>query len=61
MTVIRNTEIAQRRTRKMKLRKLRARYGEAKSATEKEKIVEKAGRIAPWVTKDEFLAPLKAK
>lgn len=45
----------------MKLRKLRRRYSAAKTAAERERILEKVARIAPHVTKEEFLAPLRAQ
>ena len=61
MAILRTTEQARRRSRKKKLRKLRARYKDAKSAMEKEKIVAKVGRIAPWVTHEHFVATTKAK
>ena len=47
--------------RKMKLKKLRVRYTNAKSSTEKEAVIQKASRIAPWLKQEEFLAPLKKK
>lgn len=56
---IRQNELHARRVRKMKLKKLRAHYAAAKSASEKEKIVRKAGRIAPWVAGDRFIAAAK--
>ena len=57
----RQVELHSRRMRKMKLRKLRVRYGAAKSSTEKEAVIQKASRIAPWLKQEEFLAPLKKK
>lgn len=59
MAMIRRTEIHGRRVRKMKLHKLRGRYASADTAGAKEKILEKAARVAPWVSKEEFLAPIK--
>ncbi len=50
--------LCKRRKRKEKLRKLREKYKSARTNEEKEKILEKAKKIAPWLLKDEFLAPL---
>ena len=50
-----------RRKRKGKLRKLRLKYGNAKSAGEKEKVVVKLGRIVPWLSEENFKAPMKKK
>lgn len=47
--IFRRTEIHARRARKSKMRKLRTRFAATKSAAEKEKILAKMGRIAPWV------------
>ena len=57
---IRKNEIHARRTRRAQLKKLRARYAKVKSAAEKEKILAKVARIAPTITADQFVAPLKA-
>lgn len=51
--IIRRNEIHARRARRLKLRALRARYKAAKSATEKEKILSKIGRIVPWLKEEE--------
>lgn len=61
MPVIRQMEIKRLRTRKAKLKKLRAKYSEAKGAIEKDKIAAKVAKIAPWLTEEEFAAPLKKK
>jgi len=61
MVVIRQTEIHQRRVRKLKLKKLRGRYKEANNASEKQKIVEKLTRLAPWISEEEFVAASKGK
>jgi hypothetical protein len=58
---VRKTELHQRRKRKEKLRKLRSKYALAKTNQEKEKILEKVKRIAPWLSEEEFLEPLKKK
>jgi hypothetical protein len=59
MARLRSTEIAQRRNRKVQLKKLRARYKDAKSAIEKEKVATKASKIAPWLSQEEFLGKKK--
>lgn len=61
MSRIRQREIHARRARKLKTSKLRARYSEAKSATQKEQVLEKLARISPWLSLEEFAAPLKKK
>jgi len=57
---IRQNEIHRRRVRRERLRKLRARYAKAKSAAEKEQILAKVARVAPTISTEQFLAPLKA-
>ena len=46
----RTREMARRRTRREKVKKLRARYAAAKSATEKAEIREKLLRVSPLMT-----------
>lgn len=58
--VLRNNEIHARRVRRIKMRKLKERYKAASSASEKEKIMEKVGKIAPWLS-DTFAAGAKKK
>jgi hypothetical protein len=50
----RATEIKQRRHRRAKLKALRGKYAEAKSAGDKEKILAKASRLTPWLSDDHF-------
>ena len=57
----RKFEIKKKRKRREKLKKLRGLYSQAKGEKEKDKIFEKALKISPWLTKEEFLAPLKKK
>lgn len=57
--VIRHKELRQRRARKEKLAKLRDRYASAKSEGERAAILDKMHRVAPWLSQDEFLAPLE--
>ncbi|OGJ58319.1 hypothetical protein A3H22_01315 [Candidatus Peribacteria bacterium RIFCSPLOWO2_12_FULL_55_15] len=61
MARIRQTEIHTRRTRRMKLRKLRQKYTTAKTGIQKEKILDFQARVAPWLSEELFLAPLKRK
>jgi hypothetical protein len=56
----RATEIKQRRTRKAKMKALRGKFKDAKSAPDKEKILTKAGRVAPWITEEQFKELMKA-
>jgi len=58
---VRKTEIHQRRVRKEKLKKLRAKFALAKTSSEKEKILEKVKKVAPWLSEEEFIEPLKGK
>jgi hypothetical protein len=55
----RQSELHRRRTRKVKLRAMRERFGAAKSSTEKEAVIAKVARLAPWLTADEFKATAK--
>lgn len=57
----RKSQISQKKKRREKLTKLRRKYLAAKSMLEKEKILEKAHRLAPWLSEKEFLNPLKQK
>jgi hypothetical protein len=53
--------IEKRRKRKEKLKRLREKYLLAGTKEEKERILEKLRKIAPWLSEEEFLAPLKKK
>lgn len=57
----RRWEIRRRRNRRKKLAKLRARYSAARTAAEREKILAKVQRVAPTVTRDQFLASVEAQ
>ena len=57
---IRRNELHARRARRRHLKKLRARYAKAKTNAEKEKILEKASRVSPSVSREQFLESLKA-
>ncbi len=56
----RRNELHARRARRQRLKKLRARYAKAKTNAEKDKILEKVSRVAPSVSREQFLAALKA-
>ena len=47
--VERDREIARRRTRRAKLKKLRAKYEAAQSQSEKDEIFAKARRLSPFI------------
>ncbi len=51
--VERSREIARRRTRRDKLKKLRAKYQAAKSDSTKQEIMEKVRKISPLATMDD--------
>ncbi|OGZ32849.1 MAG: hypothetical protein A3I88_02695 [Candidatus Portnoybacteria bacterium RIFCSPLOWO2_12_FULL_39_9] len=56
---IRQTELHRRQKRREKLKKLRAKFALAKNNEEKERILEKVRRMAPWLLSTEFLKPLE--
>jgi hypothetical protein len=53
--------IARRRHRYEKLWKLRMKYARATSETERQRIFEKARKISPELTWEQFLTPLRAR
>lgn len=53
----RQKELARRRHRKIKLKKLRVKYVAASSAEEKDEIFAKARRISPFVPRETFDEP----
>nr|BAL57739.1 hypothetical protein HGMM_F52D02C18 [uncultured Acetothermia bacterium]BAL59067.1 hypothetical protein HGMM_OP3C222 [Candidatus Acetothermum autotrophicum] len=53
--------IARRRHRREKLWKLRIKYARATSEAERQRILEKAFKVAPTLTREEFLTPLQAR
>lgn len=57
--VIRRAEIRRRRTRKAKVAVLRTRYQATTSKTDKQAIMAKLAKIAPWLSEEQFLAPIK--
>ncbi len=56
----RRWEIRRRRNRRKKLAKLRIRYSAARTAAEREKILAKVQRVAPTVTREQFIASVQA-
>ncbi len=52
----RRFEIKKRRKRREKLRKLKERYFAARSAAEKERIIEKMRKIAPSILPERYLS-----
>lgn len=51
----RSMKIKQAQKRAKKLAKLRQLYLRAKTEQEKEKVLEKVFKIAPWLSREEFL------
>ena len=51
--VERTREIARRRSRRTKLRKLRVKYAKATSADEKQALVAKARKLSPFISLDD--------
>ena len=56
----RRNEVNRKRARRERLRKLREHFAKAKTAGEKEKILQKVSRVAPCISPEEFVAPLQA-
>ena len=57
----RRMKIRQKQKRQQKLAKLRQEYAAAKNDRQKEKALKKVFKIAPWLTKESFLKPIKNK
>lgn len=55
------TELNRRRHRREKIRKLREKYLKAQSDEERKRIIEKALKVNPYITEEEFLAPIRDK
>lgn len=55
----RHTIIDRRRTRHEKLQRLRKCYYATKDKAEREKLLEKVGKIAPWLSPKQFLSVRK--
>lgn len=53
--------IARRRHRREKLWKLRLKYARASSEAERRRILEKAFKVAPTITEEQFLEPLRVR
>ena len=56
---VRRNELHARRVRHQRLKQLRERYAKAKTSAEKDKIMEKVSRVAPSLSSEQFLAPIK--
>lgn len=57
--IIRRSEIRRRRARKAKVAALRQKYQATTSKTDKQAILAKLVKVAPWLSEEQFLAPLK--
>lgn len=57
----RSMKIGQAQKRKTKLLILRKKYFEANMDSDKERVWQKVFKLAPWLTKEEFLKPGKPK
>jgi hypothetical protein len=55
----RKMKIQQKQKRQKKLGKLREKYVESGSKTRRKKILDKVFKLAPWLTKEKFLEPVK--
>ena len=56
---IRRNELHARRVRRQQLKKLRVRFAKAKTSADKEKILAKVARVAPGISPEQFVAPIK--
>lgn len=56
---VRRNELHARRVRRHRLKQLRERFAKAKTSAEKEKILEKVQRVAPTLSPEQFIAPIK--
>ncbi len=56
---VRRNELHARRVRRQRLKQLRERYAKAKTSAEKDQIMEKVSRVAPSLSSEQFLAPIK--
>jgi hypothetical protein len=57
----RTMKIRQAQKRRAKLARLRKKYQAAVMDSDKERILEKVFKIAPYLSKEEFLKPIKEK
>ena len=58
--LIQRTEMKRRSHRRAKLALLRRRFAAAKNNDEKSAILAKVGKVAPWLSQEEFLGTLKS-
>lgn len=59
MSRIRQREIHTRRVRKLKLKKLRVALTESKGGAQKDTLIAKLGRLAPWMTEKDLAGKKK--
>ena len=57
--LIQKTEMKRRRHRRAKLARLRERFAAAKNDEEKSALLAKAGKIAPWLSQEDFIGAAK--
>jgi len=57
----RRMQIRQRQKRARKLAKLREKYAKSKTSRAQEEILKKVFKIAPWLSKEQFLEPVEDK
>jgi uncharacterized protein DUF6800 len=56
---IRQCEIRRHQTRRSKLKQLRRKYAAARTDGERQKVLVKLSKVAPTITREQFLTPLK--
>ena len=59
--LIKRSETKRRRQRRAKLGNLRKKYAAARTEAEKNTVLAKVIRVAPWLSAEQFLAPISAK
>ena len=59
--LIKRSETNRRRQRRAKLGNLRRKYAASRTEEEKKTVLAKVIRIAPWLSAEQFLAPISAK
>ena len=58
--LIQKTEMKRRSHRRAKLALLRKRFAAASSDDEKSAVLAKVGKVAPWLSQEDFLDAIKA-
>ena len=59
--LIKRSEFKRRKQRRAKLGSLRKKYVASRTEDEKKTILAKVIRVAPWLSQDQFVAPISAK